>query len=58
MPEVQGPIAEAGKQFVIAGILWTIGTVIFLVAAYKLYQPDRPPCPPEDCEPHGMGHMW
>ena len=55
MPEAQGPIAEAGKQFVIAGILWTIGTVIFLVAAYKLYQPDRPP---EDCDPHGMSRMW
>ena len=52
MREPDPIIAETGKQFVLAGILWIIGSVIFIIAAYKLYNPDdlRPICPPPEPE--------
>jgi|GEM_PF-1903866 hypothetical protein len=46
------PTAETAKSFVLAGAFWLAGTIIFLVAAYKVYQP-RSPLPqrpaPDDC---------
>lgn len=57
MQEWSDRITETNKKFVLAGVLWIIGGVIFTLAAYKMYDPPLEPpcgdmdvdCPPPPC---------
>lgn len=64
MHEFHDPIADMAKQFALAGVLCTVGCVIFVMAAYKVYNPPAPPKPapmprPDDCGNNGgFGPIW
>ena len=59
MHRQQDLAADIGKQLVWAGILWIIGSIIFIVAACKLCAPvPEPGCPPEPDCPGPFSHMW
>ena len=40
--ELPDELADTAKSMTLAAVFWLVGTIIFLLAVYKVYQPKKP----------------